>query len=101
MKKIMIVLTFMLTGCQAVLSEEGFKSENKYRVDCSGALSNIEACITKARDVCPNGYNELSRKQPEPEITLFNPGIGQQNSSPTISRNMIVECKNESIVSSQ
>jgi len=98
MKLLIIALTFLLTGCQAVLSEEGFKSENKYRVDCSGALSNIEACIEKARDVCPNGYNELSRKQPYPEITLFNPGIGQQNSSPTISRNIIVECKNESIV---
>lgn len=101
MIKYIMVFTFLLTGCQSVISVEGFKSENKYRIDCSGALSSMDACISKAKDICPNGYNELNRKQPKPEITLFNPGIGQQESSPTISRNMIVECKNESIVNSR
>lgn len=93
MKKIVIFCCVILTGCQTVVSQEGFKKDNKYRIDCSGILSDINACSKKAMELCPTGYNELSRKQPKPEITLLNPGIGQQEDSPTISRNMIVECK--------
>lgn len=82
------ILPLVLCSCataEPASSRNGNMDDDKYIIDCSGALLTIQTCRSKAADVCDGrGFTELA--------------VSDRPHSIGISRNMTIMCKKNTII---
>lgn len=63
MKISYVVISLLLTACAAIEPKQfiGPNGKTAYSMRCSGMGRTLDACYTKAGEVCPSGYTIIDR----------------------------------------
>lgn len=89
--KVALIL-LSVTGITACAPKATKLSDKSQLIECNGITHSLKDCASKAREVCPNGYEVQSVNNINDIGTLINPGgktstyIGNQD------RSMLIKC---------
>jgi hypothetical protein len=91
------IIALSLTSCTITGSDQlRTNRQQVYGVDCSGSASSISVCYKKAKTLCPNGYNVISRQDTHPmplgNTLLTDPSTGNPSVDIGVKRVMNIEC---------
>lgn len=90
------ILALSLTACTITGSDQLRTNRQIYAVDCSGSAMSMSTCYKKAKSICPNGYNTISRQDTHPvpigNTLLTDPSTGNPSVNIAVKRIMNIEC---------
>lgn len=91
------ILALSLTSCTITGSDQlRINRQQVYGVDCSGSAMSMSVCYKKAKTLCPNGYNVISKQETHPvpmgNTLLTDPSTGNPSVNIAVKRIMNIEC---------
>ncbi len=90
-RKRQLKLLVALAGCASAEKLTGPNGETAYQVQCGKAATS--ACISKAHDLCPRGYNLIDRNSDRyHELTQVG-NIGRLEVRADTTETLLIQCK--------
>lgn len=92
------IVALSLTACSIAGSNQSQIQTNRhiYGIDCSGSASSMSVCYKKAKTICPNGFNVISKQESLPlpmgNTLLTEPSTGNPAANIGEKRNINIEC---------